>query len=94
MAGRILEIVWQRLVTEGGDTCPRCGLTETAVQGAAATLRQALAPLGIEVVLETRTLDGKAFERDPAESNRIWIAGRPLEDGSALPCLGGGAERR
>lgn len=74
-----LKIVWQRLVSDEGETCPRCGTTEAAVQQAVDTLIEVLEPLGIEPVLETRALDWAAFEAAPIESNRIWIADRPLE---------------
>jgi hypothetical protein len=74
-----LPIVWQRLV-ERGQTCPRCGETEEAVQHAVATLTEVLRPLHIEPTLETIALDLGEFEQAPAESNRIWIAGRPLEE--------------
>ena len=74
-----LPIVWQRLVSQGG-TCPRCGDTQAAVEGAVATLTEILRPLHIEPILETVALDQDTFERSPTESNRVWIAGRPLED--------------
>jgi hypothetical protein len=76
---RKLPIVWQRLVSEGV-TCPRCAGTETEVEQAVAILGEALRPLGIESTLETRALDRSDFEAAPDESNRIFIAGRPLED--------------
>jgi hypothetical protein len=38
-----------------------------------------LRPLRIEPTLETLELDTAAFEAGPAESNRIFVAGRPLE---------------
>ena len=74
-----LKIVWQRLVSDEGETCPRCGTTQAAVQQAVNTLAEALLPLGIEPMLETRELDLQAFEAAPIESNRIWIADQPLE---------------
>ena len=74
-----LKIVWQRLVSDEGETCPRCGTTQAAVQQAVNTLAEVLLPLGIEPILETRELDLKAFEAAPIESNRIWIADQPLE---------------
>lgn len=43
-------------------------------------LSEVLRPLGIRPTLEERTLDNVAFEATPRESNRIWIADRPLED--------------
>ncbi len=75
----LLEIVWQRLVSDEGGTCPRCGATQAAVHAAVNTLTEVLGPLGIEPTLETRSLDRVAFEASPLESNRIWIAGEPLE---------------
>ncbi len=74
-----LPIVWQRLVS-GGETCPRCGSTHESIAHAVATLTAALRPLNIEPTLRTIALDQAAFDEAPTESNRIWIAGRPLED--------------
>jgi hypothetical protein len=74
-----LPIVWQRLVS-GGETCPRCGSTQAAIERAVATLTEVLRPLNIEPTLETIALDQATFDEAPTESNRIWIAGRPLED--------------
>lgn len=74
-----LRIRWQRLV-EDGRTCTRCGSTEVEVRRATETLRAVLAPLGIEPVLEVADLDGATFAAAPLESNRIWVADRPVED--------------
>lgn len=74
-----LRIVWQRLV-ENGATCPRCGSTGAEVERAYKKLRKALKPLGIGVVLETREMGQAAFRADTSQSNRIWIAGKPLEE--------------
>lgn len=75
-----LVIVWQRLVNSAGDTCNRCGMTYDALQPAVAKLKEALGPLGIEPTLEIKEIDEKSFQADPSTSNRIWIAGRPLEE--------------
>jgi Domain of unknown function (DUF2703) len=75
-----LPIVWQRLVSADGRTCDRCNSTHQEMQRAVGKLKAALAPLGIEPTLETREIDEKAFKADPFESNRIWIAGRPMEE--------------
>lgn len=40
---KTLLIHWQRLL-DGGDTCPRCGATETAVEAACRRLQEALRP--------------------------------------------------
>ena len=74
-----LQIRWQRLLDEQGQTCERCGMTETAVGGAVEKLKRSLGELGIDVVLEKAALDPSTFLKNPLESNRIWIAGEPLE---------------
>jgi hypothetical protein len=43
-------------------------------------LRVALRPLNIEPILEIGELDDASFRNNPAESNRIWIAGKPVEE--------------
>ena len=74
-----LKIRWQRLVDERGQTCDRCGTTETAVVNAVEKLKRCLGELGIDVVLEKEALSPSTFHKNPLESNRIWIAGEPLE---------------
>lgn len=76
---KTLPILWKRLVDEG-ETCPRCGSTQQSVTTAVAKLESALAPLGIRPVLETQAIDAAAFRIAPAESNRIWIGGKPMEE--------------
>lgn len=79
-SGRVsLPIRWQRLVRDGR-TCTRCGDTEVEVRRATETLRAVLAPLGIEPQLEVADVEEAAFAVSPLESNRIWIADRPMED--------------
>lgn len=74
-----LPIFWQRLVIQG-ETCPRCSATGEAVLRAIERLKENLKPFGMTPVLETRELSETEFHGKPVESNRIWIAGRPLED--------------
>ena len=74
-----LPITWQRLVSEGR-TCGRCDATYQHLQSAIAKLTDVLKPLGIEPILESRAIDEKSFKDRPAESNRVWIAGKPLEE--------------
>ena len=74
-----LPITWKRLVKQG-ETCQRCGSTQQNVVSAVTKLEAALQPLGIEPVLETMTIDDERFRADPSESNRIWIAGKPMEE--------------
>ena len=74
-----MKIKWKRLISKG-ETCPRCGSTEEALRTAVSTLKQSLAPLGIEVILEKEELSVTEFKKDPLQSNRIWINNRLLED--------------
>ena len=76
----VLTIKWQRLVDDAGETCPRCGATETEVDKAFGSLRESLEAFGIKVRLEKDVLDMTAFQENPKESNLIWIAGKPLEE--------------
>lgn len=75
-----LPIIWQRLVSSEGKTCDRCSATYQEMERAIAKLKQSLRPLGIEPSLEIRDLDEKSFKANPSESNRIWIAGKPIEE--------------
>jgi Domain of unknown function (DUF2703) len=36
--------------------------------------------LGIEPSLDIREINERSFKANPSESNRIWIAGRPMEE--------------
>lgn len=74
-----MSIVWKRLV-KGGATCTRCGNTGRELEAAVAKLAASLRPLGIEPVLETQEIEEEAFEANPSESNRVWIAGKPIEE--------------
>lgn len=77
---KTLPILWQRLVTPQGETCVRCGGTHAAIVKAMPKLQEVLRPLGMEPVLETREIDPANFKGKPSESNRIWIAGRSIEE--------------
>jgi hypothetical protein len=75
-----LPIVWQRLVSPEGKTCDRCGATYQEIKRAIEQLKLSLRPLGIEPTLEIKEINEASFTANPSESNRIWIAGRPMED--------------
>jgi len=75
-----LIIRWQRLVNEAGQTCTRCTDTGSTVENAYKKLKKSLIELDIEVVLKKETLDFPIFTKDPLQSNRIWIAGKSLEE--------------
>ena len=77
---RTLSIHWQRLVSPEGQTCPRCAATGDEVQRAVEILAQALPPLGIEPELQIAEIDTSSFRANPAESNRITMADRTIEE--------------
>ncbi len=77
---KILKIKWQRLIYDKDKTCQRCGTTGKEVHIAIEKLKASLKPLGIEVVLKEEALSVDACAKDISQSNRIWIAGRPLEE--------------
>ncbi len=74
-----LAILWQRLVSDQGTTCPRCKDTGEEVQRAVRTLRRALEPLGISPELEVREIDEATFRADPLLSNQVLIEGQSIE---------------
>ena len=75
-----LPIIWQRLVSSDGKTCDCCNATSQEMQRAVGKLTEALRPLSIEPTLDIREIDQESFDANPSESNRIWIAGRPMEE--------------
>jgi hypothetical protein len=77
---KVLTVRWQRLVSPEGRTCDRCAATGQEVEAAVQVLTEVLRPLGIEPDLEVVEIDPDAFADDPGASNRIWVAGRPLEE--------------
>ena len=77
---QLLPIIWQRLVSADGKTCQRCDATYQHMRSAIAKLKDALKPLNIEPTIELREIDDRSFRNNPAQSNRIWIAGKPLEE--------------
>lgn len=77
---KILKIKWQRLVYSKDKTCRRCETTGNEVRNAVEKLKISLKPLGIKVVLEEKALSIDTCTKDISQSNRIWIAKRPLEE--------------
>jgi hypothetical protein len=75
---RPLPLIWKRLVKDG-QTCNRCGDTLRNLEAAVGRLQQALLPLDIEPTLQIQAIGEAEFKAEPAESNRIWIAGKPME---------------
>lgn len=76
---KTLTIAWQRLL-DRGQTCPRCGSTETEVEKAVVLLTQSLAPQGVNVVLEKGEMTAEQFAQNTLKSNSILINGKLLEE--------------
>lgn len=76
---KTLPIVWQRLVSPQGSTCPRCQGTGDEVLQAIERLKAALEPMGVTPALETLPLSEAQFLADPSASNRIVIGGQTIE---------------
>lgn len=75
-----LKLRWQRLVDNKKRTCPRCGGTEEELDKAYLKLKEALSPLGIDVVVEKKELGINEFKANPLASNKIWIGNKTLEE--------------
>ena len=76
----VLTISWQRLVTDQGETCDRCGGTQEELGRAIEILRESLRPLGIELASVESALTIEECAADIMQSNRIVIGDRSLEE--------------
>ena len=76
----ILKVQWQRLLDVDGNTCDRCLATQKEISKGVHSLRASLRPLGINVILEEKSLSSQKCTIDVSESNRIWLADQPLEE--------------
>ncbi len=79
MKSKRLTIKWQRLI-DAGETCPRCAGTGQEIEQAVKVLQERLCKDAIEIILEKTELSLIDFEKNPLQSNRIWINDRPLEE--------------
>lgn len=75
-----IEITWQRLVDEKGDTCDRCNKTYLNLESAIEKLKPLLDTIGIEVSFNKKTLSMEEFKKHPLSSNVIIINGKKIED--------------
>ena len=76
---KVLIISWQRLISDG-NTCPRCGSTESELDKAVELLKNTLGSLGVKVRLQKIELTLEEFEKNPIKSNSIYFNGTVLED--------------
>ncbi|MFN3740677.1 MAG: DUF2703 domain-containing protein, partial [Thermodesulfovibrionales bacterium] len=77
---KTLKLRWQRLVGDENRTCPRCSGTEEELDKAYQKLKEALSPLGIDVILDKGELSANEFKANPLASNQIWIGDKTLEE--------------
>ncbi len=77
---QVLQVRWQRLVDEKGQTCGRCGSTEKAAEDAVRKLRRSLKPINVDVVLQKTSISQAEFSKNPLSSNQIWVADKPIEE--------------
>ncbi len=77
---KTMTIEWQRLVDSDEQTCGRCSSTGDATDVAFGKLKRCMAEVGIEVLMEKRSISQTVFEEKPLESNKILIDGRTIEE--------------
>lgn len=75
-----IEITWQRLVDEKGDTCDRCNKTYLNLESAIEKLKPLLDTIGMEVSFNKKALSMEEFKKNPLSSNIIIINGKKIED--------------
>ncbi len=75
-----IQIIWQRLVDEKGETCKRCNKTYVNLEKALERLTPLLKNLDFELHFEKGALSMDEFKRDPLSSNVIIINGKKLEE--------------
>jgi hypothetical protein len=73
-----LAIVWERYDGDGG-ICHGCRATQHELAEAISTIQHALGPFGVEPHLEVLSIAEAQYRANPEQSNRIWIAGKPVE---------------
>ncbi len=75
-----INIIWQRLVDEKGETCDRCNQTYLNLEKVLEKLTPLLKNLDIELFFEKKALTMDEFKKDPLSSNIILINGKKLEN--------------
>lgn len=74
-----LVIKWQRLMYNG-ETCPRCSDTEKEIKKAIDALKKICENSNIKLKFKKEKITKKEFEKNPLESNRIFINNKPIEN--------------
>lgn len=75
-----LEIIWQRLVDENGNTCDRCNKTYLNLERAIERLSPLLHNLGFGIDFKKKPISITEFKKNPLLSNEIIINGNKIEN--------------
>lgn len=75
-----LDVIWQRLVDEKGETCDRCNKTYLNLESAMEKLKPLLTNIGVEINFQKKALSMDEFKKNPLSSNEIIINGKKIED--------------
>lgn len=73
---KVVNMKWQHMTDKDGKTCDRCGATEAALKQAVEQLESK----GVKVNLEVKDMTSEEFAKNCAESNRIWLNDKPIEE--------------
>lgn len=74
-----LDIIWQRLVDERGETCDRCYKTYINLESALEKLTPLLDKVDVKIKFQKKALSMDEFKKNPLSSNEIIINGKKIE---------------
>lgn len=77
---RKIEIIWQRLVDEKGETCDRCNKTYLNLESAIKKIEPLLTNIGLQIEFQKKSLSMDEFKKNPLSSNEIIINGKKIEN--------------
>lgn len=75
-----IEVIWQRLVDEKGETCDRCNKTYLNLERAIERLTPLLKDIDVALDFRKKPLSMADFKKDPLSSNRVIINGKDIEN--------------
>lgn len=77
---RKIEIIWQRLVDEKGETCDRCNKTYLNLESAIKKISPLLTNIDVKINFQKKALSMDEFKKNPLSSNEIIINGKKIEN--------------
>jgi len=75
-----LDVTWQRLVDEKGETCDRCNKTYLNLESAIEKLKPLLINIGVAINFQKKALSMDEFKKNPFSSNEIIINRKKIEN--------------